>query len=222
MMIMKNAVAFALLLAGSEAWNLHRPSATVIPRHSSSISSSSRSAVAVPLPDVNDNVTTQQEEKKQQQIRSSINKDDEWVANLDYEGFTREVNQLGKELLQDTGEDDVAHLNKMVLWRDICAFVGIATMWMTPNPLTVAALSTWAFSSWAMIAHHTCHGGYNRVDAGKFNSRGFALGSLKRRLADWMDWMVTEAWNVEHNRLHHYHLGEVEVSSLLLLSIDVG
>jgi len=59
-----------------------------------------------------------------------------------------------------------------------------------------------------MIAHHTCHGGYNRVKAGKFNSRGFALGSVMKRVSDWCDWMLPEAWNIEHNRLHHYHLGE--------------
>lgn len=25
---------------------------------------------------------------------------------------------------------------------------------------------------------------------------------------DWLDWMLPEAWNVEHNNLHHYKLGE--------------
>jgi len=53
-----------------------------------------------------------------------------------------------------------------------------------------------------------CHGGYNRVDAGKFHSRGFAMGTVRQRISDWCDWMLPEAWNVEHNRLHHYHLGE--------------
>jgi len=46
------------------------------------------------------------------------------------------------------------------------------------------------------------------VDAGKYNSRGFAIGSIPKRITDWCDWMLPEAWNVEHNRLHHYHLGE--------------
>uniref|UniRef100_A0A7S1TV00 Fatty acid desaturase domain-containing protein n=1 Tax=Phaeomonas parva TaxID=124430 RepID=A0A7S1TV00_9STRA len=81
-------------------------------------------------------------------------------------------------------------------------------MWMAPNPVTVAALSTWVFSRWTIIAHHTCHGGYNRVDAGRYHSRGFAIGSLWRRTRDWMDWMLPEAWSVEHNKLHHYRLGE--------------
>lgn len=66
-----------------------------------------------------------------------------------------------------------------------CA-LGVATMWLDPNPITIAALSTWTYASWTMVAHHTCHGGYNRVDAGKYNSRGFALGSVTRRIADWV------------------------------------
>jgi Fatty acid desaturase len=59
-----------------------------------------------------------------------------------------------------------------------------------------------------MIGHHTCHGGYNRVDAGRFNSRGFAIGSVKNRIRDFCDWMLVDAWNIEHNRLHHYRLNE--------------
>lgn len=59
-------------------------------------------------------------------------------------------------------------------------------MWLDPNPITIAALSTWTYANWTMVAHHTCHGGYNRVDAGKYNSRGFALGSVTRRIADWV------------------------------------
>ena len=138
-----------------------------------------------------------------------------WVRNLDYEGFTKEVNALGKQLLKETGQADVDHLNKIVQWRNLAALVGVATMWLPPNPLAVAALSTWTYASWTMIAHHTCHGGYNRVDAGKFNSRGFALGTVVRRIQDWCDWMAPEAWNVEHNRLHHYHLGEAKDPDLV-------
>jgi fatty acid desaturase len=61
-----------------------------------------------------------------------------------------------------------------------------------------------------MIAHHTCHGGYNKQDdgSGRFTSMGFALGSVRRRAMDWLDWMLPEAWNVEHNNLHHFRTGE--------------
>eukprot|EP00986_Skeletonema_menzelii_P012723 scaffold7172_cov149-Skeletonema_menzelii.AAC.5 len=139
---------------------------------------------------------------------TKLDPQDAWIEQLDYVGFAKEVTALGKELQKNTGQADVDHLNKIVNWRNIAAVIGVMTMWMPPNPLTVIALSTWTYASWTMVAHHTCHGGYNRVDAGKFNSRGFALGSLKKRIEDWCDWMMPEAWNVEHNRLHHYHLGE--------------
>mmetsp|Transcript_28479 Transcript_28479/g.32689 ORF Transcript_28479/g.32689 Transcript_28479/m.32689 type:complete len:540 (+) Transcript_28479:145-1764(+) len=137
-----------------------------------------------------------------------VNDQNAWIKNLNYEEFAKDVSDLGKKLLKETTNDDVDHLNKILSWRDMACIIGISTMWITPNPITIIALSTWTYSSWTMVAHHTCHGGYNRVDAGKFNSRGFALGSIPRRIADWCDWMLPEAWNVEHNRLHHYHLGE--------------
>ena len=119
----------------------------------------------------------------------------------------------------ETGEADVEHLEKIVGWRNIAAVVGLGTVWMAPNPLTVAALSTWTYASWTMIGHHVCHGGYNRVDAGKFNSRGFALG-LVNRCVDWLDWMQPEAWNIEHNRLHHYRLNEPSDPDLVQRNLD--
>jgi hypothetical protein len=132
---------------------------------------------------------------------------DAWIADLDYDAFGKDVAALGKELLSETGAEDVEHLNKIVRWRNLAAVVGLATVWTTPNPLTIAALSAWTYASWTMVAHHTCHGGYNRVEAGRFNSRNFAIG-LANRCIDWLDWMQPEAWNIEHNRLHHYRLNE--------------
>lgn len=146
--------------------------------------------------------------------------EDAWIANLDYEAFRKEVATLGKELRSDSGDADVDHLNKLIGWRNFVAALGISTVWMAPNPITVVALSTWTYASWAMIAHHTCHGGYNRVDAGtRFKSRRFALG-LVNRVVDWLDWMQPEAWNVEHNRLHHYNLNEVKDPDLVQRNLD--
>ena len=64
-----------------------------------------------------------------------------------------------------------------------CGAFGLLTMWTT-NPicvLSISAISLWSMSRWTMIAHHTCHGGYNRQDdgSGRF-SKGFALGSFVR------------------------------------------
>jgi len=80
--------------------------------------------------------------------------------------------------------------------------------------ISVLGLSTWTCTRWTMVGHHICHGGYNRQDdpnlggTGRYTSTGFAIGSVWRRARDWFDWMLPEAWNVEHNNLHHYRLGE--------------
>jgi len=56
--------------------------------------------------------------------------------------------------------------------------------------------------------HHIGHRGYDKVDgvAPRHTSRVFARGW--RRMIDWADWMVPEAWIYEHNILHHQHTGE--------------
>lgn len=188
---------FVLLLAvGSVAAFAPSGRFTVLPKPRTT-SQQPQFAIAVPIPTNND----------QESSKVPLDTTDSWVANLDYDGFGKEVAALGKELQSQGGPEDVEHLNKILRWRNIAGIVGLATVWTTPNPLTILALSTWTYASWTMVAHHTCHGGYNRVDAGKYNSRGFALGPA-RRLIDWLDWMKPEAWNVEHNRLHHYRLNE--------------
>jgi hypothetical protein len=59
--------------------------------------------------------------------------------------------------------------------------------------LVCAALQT------AMIAHHTCHGGYNRIPglSSRFRSQNFGVGGAISRSRDWLDWMQPEAWNLE-------------------------
>ncbi|CAJ1453233.1 unnamed protein product [Effrenium voratum] len=117
--------------------------------------------------------------------------------------------ELGRDLRAQQGEADLKHLRRVVLWSDLCALVGLATMWMSPNLLTVLALSLWTHSRWTMVAHHTIHGGYNKVDAsGRYSSKSFGAGSLWRRVVDWFDWMLPEAWSAYHNQVHHYRVNE--------------
>ena len=72
-------------------------------------------------------------------------------------------------------------------------------------------MSTAICARWTMVGHHVCHGGYNSVQSekgvvtGRFHRRTFAKG-IARRITDWMDWMMPEAWDVEHNHLHHYQV----------------
>jgi len=139
----------------------------------------------------------------------SLPEQDQWIQKMDLDAFGKDVHALGEKLKNEQGEADNRHLKKMITWSRLCGVAGLATMWMGPNPFTVFALSLWTHSAWTMIGHHVCHGGYNRTDkSGKYTSRGFAVGSLAQRVTDWFDWMLPEAWGVEHNQLHHYRLGE--------------
>lgn len=155
-------------------------------------------------------------------LRISLAPSEQWISNLDLPAFGKEVHELGMRLKAGQDESDQKHLHKIILWSRLCAAVGLFTMWLVPNPLTVFALSLWTHSAWTMIGHHVCHGGYNRTDeSGRYSSRGFALGSLGRRIVDWFDWMLPEAWNHEHNQLHHYRLGEDSDPDLLERNAEV-
>ena len=48
----------------------------------------------------------------------------------------------------------------------------------------------------------------DKCGKGEYNRFRFGVGSLYRRCLDWLDWMLVEAWNCEHNQLHHYYLSE--------------
>ena len=96
-----------------------------------------------------------------------LKREDEWISTFDCEAFTAEVRKLGEELEKNQGEADVKHLHKMVGWSNACAFLGLVTMGFGVNLFSIVMLSTWTFSRWTMIAHHTCHGGYDKCHPNK-------------------------------------------------------
>jgi len=143
--------------------------------------------------------------------------DEAWLEKFDLPAFTEDIRELGKKLERNQGKEDVAHLEKMLFWSNSCAFIGFATMGFCVNVFTAFLLSVWTFVRWTMIAHHTCHGGYDRCHHNKqrWHRLRFAIGSRWRRICDWLDWMMPEAWNVEHNGRHHYNLSETEDPDLV-------
>lgn len=149
---------------------------------------------------------------KTQQVsaKAELAKGDEWIAKFDLDGWTDEIRALGKKLEVEQGPKDVAHLDKMIMWSNGFAALGLLTMGFCVNPISVIGLNLYTFSRWTMIAHHTCHGGYEKCHPNKsrWSRFKFALGSLWTRFCDWFDWMMPEAWNVEHNNRHHYNLSE--------------
>ena len=147
---------------------------------------------------------------------------EQWLSSFDLVGFTNEMRALGKELEAKQHPQDVDHLNKMILWLNTAAVVGLVTAGFSVNVITILCLSLYTCSKWTMIAHHTCHGGYeNCHQNSRFSRFRFALGSTWRRFNDWFDWMMPEAWNLEHNNRHHYNLSEIHDPDLVEQNLQI-
>lgn len=135
---------------------------------------------------------------------------------VDLIGFKSDIDQIKKRLEKEQGQADIEHYYKIRRWADTFAVIGTLSLW-TPTswllaPLCLAIAVT---ARWTILAHHTCHGGFDYTKEPSLNRRVFAVGSLRRRFLDWFDWMLPEAWNIEHNILHHYHLSELDDPDLL-------
>jgi len=143
-------------------------------------------------------------------VKTTLSKEDEWIDQMDLKAFREDIKELGKRLSDEQGPEHVAHLHKIIMWSNMFTLAGLVGMALPFYYLLPAVcLSIGTTSRWTMIAHHTCHGGYDNCEkTGRFNRFRFAVGSTWRRFLDWFDWMLPEAWNVEHNNLHHYHLSE--------------
>lgn len=118
-----------------------------------------------------------------------------------------ELNQIQKKYKSQEGPADVAHLNGVVWACRILFLLGYVTCYMPvyycfPSICLCMSISIW----WMSVSHHVLHGGY---ETGRWNRKKFAMGPF-RRFIDWMDWILPEAWHVEHNILHHYKLNEPE------------
>lgn len=144
--------------------------------------------------------------------------EDEWISALDMAAFEKEISDLGKKLSAQQGPADVAHLQKIIWWSRLCQWIGVATMWYAVNPVSIFLLSLGTMTRWTIVGHHVCHGGFDKCSS--YSRFKFGVGSLWRRTIDWLDWMLVEAWNVEHNQLHHYHLGEEADPDLVEMNME--
>lgn len=143
------------------------------------------------------------------------------LKDIDYEAFASDLNELWHEVQNDLSEADLNHLKKIELWGRLCSGVGYLTSWLKPNLISSLLISQGNITRWTMMTHHVSHGGYDKVPGvpKRFKSRFFARG--KRRWIDWPEWIIPEAWNYEHNMMHHYHTGEIEDPDLVERNVEV-
>ncbi len=132
------------------------------------------------------------------------------ASDARWQALARDLDRLHAELSKKVGAADVRHLRKMERWGRLCSILGYATAWIAPNPLSAALISLGNTARFTIVAHHVGHGALDAVPGVPVHRtrRGFAAGA--RRILDWPDWILPEAWLHEHNVLHHYHTGESE------------
>ena len=71
--------------------------------------------------------------------RSDLDADEAWIAELDLDAFGAEVRALGRRLQSEEGDADLDHLRTVKRWNAACALIGITTMALPLNPITVLA-----------------------------------------------------------------------------------
>ncbi|MBX7195257.1 MAG: fatty acid desaturase [Sandaracinaceae bacterium] len=129
---------------------------------------------------------------------------------IDLVAFAQDVDALRQELTSQLGPEDLAHFEKLERWGRRATQMGYATAWIAPNPFSALMLAVGSSARWAVVMHHVSHRGLDQVPGvpERLTSKRFARGGLRRRMLDWLDWVDPEAWNLEHNILHHYRTGE--------------
>ena len=146
--------------------------------------------------------------------------------DVDKEQLEKDIDAI-KDTMDPVGEEDFQHLLKLERWGRIFTFSGygliallslvellaggLSSFIFWPIAIVAAILiSTGNVARWADVAHPVLHGAYDKVPniPEKYTKKVFAKGA--RRYIDWLDWIKPQAWEYEHNIMHHYHLGETE------------
>ncbi len=142
------------------------------------------------------------------------------LRDSDVEAFTQELMALRRAANERLGDRDFRHLKKIERWGRWCTAAGYGTAWMLPNPVSALLISLGNVNRWTNVAHPVLHRGYDKIPGipARYTSKGFAKGF--RRWLDWADWMDPAAWDHEHNRLHHYNLGEAADPDQVELNLE--
>jgi fatty acid desaturase len=142
--------------------------------------------------------------------------------SFDADQFTQDIDEA-KQAIGPSGPEDAAHLYYLIGLAQALTYgghllvfasafrVGGATLQVIGGILGAFMISFSRCMRWTIIGHHVSHGGYTHLAgksvASKYRRGIFGVGFV-RRVIDWLDWMLPEAWDLEHNKLHHYELSE--------------
>jgi len=141
-------------------------------------------------------------------------------AQVDKKQLAKDIDEIKQTIGKPTFED-FHHLKKVERWGRFAAILGYSMAWIFPlNILGAFLISIGNVSRWANVAHPVLHGAYDKVPGipKHYTRKGFARGW--RRIIDWMDWIYPAAWDLEHNKMHHYNLGEASDPDNIELNME--
>lgn len=146
--------------------------------------------------------------------------------DIDKDKLQKDIEDI-KETIGTPTQEDFKHMLKLQRWGRFSTFFGFFLIFVLSflemSNFGLSSFSFWSIaivsaffisvgnvSRWANTAHPILHGAYDKVPnvPYKYTKAGFSRGF--NRYFHWLDWIKPEAWEYEHNIMHHYHLGEVE------------
>ncbi len=121
--------------------------------------------------------------------------------------FVKRLKEIGTAAHANTGMADYRHMRKVQALGHMFFAFGILILLKKMVYVSAIFIAVSLMVRW-LLMHHIGHGGYDRIPniPSAYHSKRYALGW--RRYVDWFDWLKPEAWNFEHNYLHHYFTGE--------------
>lgn len=129
------------------------------------------------------------------------------MQQINIDDFAQEIRAIGREAQQSLSIKDYYHMRAVGLFGQLLFVLAVVSCVFGYAVIAALLLSQSLMTKW-LLMHHIGHGGYNKVPGvpKRFHSKYYAIGW--RRYIHWFDWIRADAWNHEHNYLHHSFTGE--------------
>lgn len=139
------------------------------------------------------------------------------VSKLD--AFAKALKAIGKHAEQNLSKKDYYHMRIIGWFGKLSFLIALASCFYGYYWLCTLLIAWSLMIDW-LLMHHIGHGGYNKIKGipKRFHSKHYGIGW--RRYIDWFDWIKPEAWNYEHNYLHHSFTGEAKDPDLVEENLD--